>query len=100
MTDELAALLHELATVLDDLVLAVRAAKANTVRSVSLWGWVLPPTWAPDNTYSRAGYSWHQSCADSVLFLKSESPSRNETGSLDLNAMCQPDTNFPTGAPR
>jgi hypothetical protein len=43
-TDELAALLGELATVLDGLALAVRDAKANTVRSVSLWGWVLPLT--------------------------------------------------------
>jgi hypothetical protein len=43
-TDELAALLGELATVVDDLVLAVRDTKASTARSVSLWGWVLPLT--------------------------------------------------------
>jgi hypothetical protein len=46
-------------------------AKANTARSVSLWGWVLPLTWEPNNTHSRAGRFWHQSCADFVIFLKS-----------------------------
>ena len=34
MFDELAALLHELATVLDDLVLAVRDVKANVCETV------------------------------------------------------------------